>query len=136
MPRGSAKNLGRLVYVAPYLCRGRSPPYSYNTKYTSLPRVFDTPSSHSNFNSNSKKNKRFFVKKLFYISVWNLNWNWNWDESWNDLRECQKLWGCLCILHRTYTGGFAPPITTMQNTQALPEFLTLHQVIPTSIPIL
>ena len=48
-------------------------------------------------------------KKLFYFLVWNLNWNWNWDGSWNDLRECQKLWGGLCILYRTYTGGEAPP---------------------------
>ena len=32
-------------------------------------------------------------------------------------------------------GGEASPITTIQNTQASPEFLTLPQVIPTSIPI-
>ena len=32
-------------------------------------------------------------------------------------------------------GGFVAPITTIQNTQASPEFLTLPQVIPTSIPI-
>ena len=32
------------------------PPYNYNTKYISPPRVFDTPSSHSNFNSNSRSN--------------------------------------------------------------------------------
>ena len=53
-------------------------------------------------------------KRLFYFSIRNLNWNWNrnWDGSWNDLRECQKLWGGLCILYRTYTGGEAPPITT------------------------
>ena len=76
-------------------------------------------------------------KKLFYFLVWNLNWNWNWnwDGSWNDLRECQKLWGGLCILYRTYTGGEAPSIIIIQNTQASPEFLTLPQVIPTSIPI-
>ena len=30
------------------------PPDNYNTKYTSLPRVLGTPSSHSNFNSNFK----------------------------------------------------------------------------------
>ena len=30
-------------------------------------------------------------------------------------------------------GAEPPPITTMQNTQASPEFLTLPQVIPTSI---
>ena len=57
------------------------------------------------------------------------------ELSWNELRDCQKLWGCLCILYRTYTGGEAPPITTIQNTQAAPECLTLPQVIPTSIPI-
>ena len=49
-----------------------------------------------------EKNKTFLVWNL------NWNWNWNWDGSWNDLRECQKLWGGLCILHRTYTGGEAP----------------------------
>ena len=76
-------------------------------------------------------------KKLFYFSIWNLNWNWNWnwDGSWNDLRECQKLWGGLCILCRTYRLILRPPITTIQNAQAFPELLTLPQVIPTSIPI-
>ena len=44
--------------------------------------------------------------------------NRDWDWSWNDLRECQKLWGGLCILYRTYTVGEAPPLTTIQNTQA------------------
>ena len=44
------------MYFVPYLYRGRSPLYHYNTKCTSLPRVFGTPSSHSNFNSNSKAN--------------------------------------------------------------------------------
>ena len=42
-------------------------------------------------------------------------------------------------MYRTYTGGERPRITTIQNTQANglnPEFLTLPQVIPTSIPIL
>ena len=74
-------------------------------------------------------------KKLFYFLVWNLNWNcnWNWDGSWSDLRESQKLWGGLCILSRTYTGGEAPPITAIQNTQAPPEFLTLPQIIPTAL---
>ena len=61
--------------------------------------------------------------------------NWDWDWSWNDLRECQKLWGGLCILYCSYRGGFAPRISTVQNTQAPPEFLTLPQVIPTSTPI-
>ena len=72
-------------------------------------------------------------KKLFYFLVWNLNWNWNWnwDGSWNDLRECQKLWGGLCILYCSYRGGFAPCISTVQNTQASPDFLTLPQFIPT-----
>ena len=32
-------------------------------------------------------------------------------------------------------GGFAPRIGTVQNTPAPPKFLTLPQVIPTSIPI-
>ena len=32
-------------------------------------------------------------------------------------------------------GGFAPRISTVQNTQTSPEFLTLPQVISTSIPI-
>ena len=53
---GVSKTLGWPVYVAPYLYGGQSPPYNYNAKYTSLPRVFDTPSSHSNFNSNSNPN--------------------------------------------------------------------------------
>ena len=74
---------------------------------------------------------------IIYLLVWNLNWNWiwNWDGSWNDLRECQKLWGGLCILYRTYTGGEVPFIIIIQNRKASPEFLTLPQVIPTSIPI-
>ena len=38
-------------------------------------------------------------------------------------------------MYRSYTGGEAPPITTIQNTQAPPEFLTLPQFIPTLIPI-
>ena len=38
-------------------------------------------------------------------------------------------------MYHTYTGGEAPSITIMQNTQASPEFLTLPQVIPTSILI-
>ena len=29
------------MYFVPYLYGGRSPPYNYNTKYTSPPRVFD-----------------------------------------------------------------------------------------------
>ena len=74
-------------------------------------------------------------KKLFYFLVWHLSWNWNWDGSWNDLRERPKLWGGFGILYYNYTGGFAPPITSIQNAQASPEFLTLPQVIPTSIPI-
>ena len=51
------------------------------------------------------------------------------------MRECEKLWGGLCILYHTYTGGEAPPLTSIHNTQASPDFLTLPQVIPTSIPI-
>ena len=38
-------------------------------------------------------------------------------------------------MYRTYTGGEAPPITTIKSTQAAPEILTLPQVTPTSIPI-
>ena len=44
------------------------------------------------------------------------------------MRECQKLWGGLCMLYHAYTGGEAPPIIAIQNTQAPSEFLT------TSIP--
>ena len=66
-------------------------------------------------------------KNIFILLVWNSNWNWNWDGSWNDLRECQKLWGGLCILHRTYNGSEAPPITIMQNTQLCNTSLQLHQ---------
>ena len=40
-------------------------------------------------------------------------------------------------MYRTYTGGEAPPIRTIQNTQAPPEFfskfLTLPQIISTSL---
>ena len=64
-------------------------------------------------------------KKMFFIFLfWNLDWNWNWswDWSWNDLRECQKLSGGLCVLYRTYTGSEAPPITAIQNTQAPQSF--------------
>ena len=49
------------------------PPYTYNTKYTGPPRVFDTPSSHSNFNpnsnsnSNSNLNSKLKNKKVFLI---------------------------------------------------------------------
>ena len=76
---GVSKTLGRLVYFVPYLYGGRSPPYNYNTKYTSLPRVFDTPSSHSNFNpnpnSNSNLNSNIFVlifrRPTFLVrSIW------------------------------------------------------------------
>ena len=51
------------------------------------------------------------------------------------MRECQKLWGGLCILQFHFRGGYAPWKRTVQNTQAPPEFLTLPQVIPTSMPI-
>ena len=34
--------------------------------------------------------------------------DWNWNLSWNDLRECPKLWGGLCILYGSSRGGFAP----------------------------
>ena len=65
---GVSKTLGRLVYFVPYLYRGRSPLYNYNTKYTSLPRVSDTPSSHSNFhpNSNSNSNSKLNFRKPRY----------------------------------------------------------------------
>ena len=40
-------------------------------------------------------------------------------------------------MYRTYTGGEAPPIRTIQNAQAPPEFfskfLTLPQIISTSL---
>ena len=57
------------MYFVPYLYGGRSPPYTYNTKYTGPPRVFDTPSSHSNFNpnSNSNFNSKLKNKKVFLI---------------------------------------------------------------------
>ena len=42
------KTLGGPVHFVPYLYGGRSPPYTYNTKYTSPLRFFDTPSIHSN----------------------------------------------------------------------------------------
>ena len=53
MTWGSVKNSGEACVFCTVLYGGQSPPYNYNTKYTSLPRVFDTPSSHSNFNSDS-----------------------------------------------------------------------------------
>ena len=38
---GGSKTLGMLVYFVPYLLyKGRSPPYNYNAKYTSLPESF------------------------------------------------------------------------------------------------
>ena len=47
------------------------PPFNYNAKYTSIPRVFDTPLSHSNFhpnsNSNSNLNSKPKNKKVFQI---------------------------------------------------------------------
>ena len=46
-----------------------------------------------------------------------------WMNQWLP-QLCQKLWGGLCILPGSYRGGFAPHISTMQNTQAPPEFLT------------
>ena len=44
--------------------------------------------------------------------------------SWNELRECQKIWGGLCILYCNYRGGFAPRMSAVQNTQAPSEFMT------------
>ena len=38
------------------------------------------------------------------------------------------------MLHRTYTGGEAPPLPTIQNAQGPSEFLTLPQFIPTFEP--
>ena len=75
------------------------------------------------------KNKRIFFISLFCNLNW--NWNWNWDSNWNELRECQKFGGGLWILFRTYMGGEAHPVTTIQNTQAPSDFLTLPQFIPT-----
>ena len=40
-----------------------------------------------------------------FLWIWNLDWDWNWNGSWNDLRECQKLWGGLCVLQYSYGGG-------------------------------
>ena len=49
------------------------------------------------------------------------------------MRECQKIWGGMCILYYNYRGGFARCISTVQNTQASPEILPLPQIIPTSL---
>ena len=57
------------MYFVLYSYGGRSPPYNYNTKYTSLPRVFDTPSSHSNFNPNSNSNSNLNSKKKVKIQT-------------------------------------------------------------------
>ena len=53
---GVSKTLGRLACFALQLEGGLRPRYKYGAKYTNLPRVFVTPSSHSNFNSNSNPN--------------------------------------------------------------------------------
>ena len=54
-----SKTLRGLVYFVPYLYGGRSPPYNFNTKYTSPLRVFD------NFNFKAKTIGTFnFSKKL------------------------------------------------------------------------
>ena len=51
------------------------------------------------------------------------------------MREFQKFCQSLRDLHRPFPGGEAPSKMKSQNTQALPEFLRLPQVIPTSMPI-
>ena len=61
-----SKSLMGLVYFVRYLYGGRSPTYNYNTKYTSTPRVFDTPSSYSNFNPNPNSNSNLH-SKIKYI---------------------------------------------------------------------
>ena len=41
--------------------------------------------------------------------------------SWNDLRECQKLWGGLCILYCSYRGGLRPPYKYGTKYASLPR---------------
>ena len=62
---GVSKSLGRCVFCT-VLIRGAKHPHNYNAKYTSLPRAFDNPSSHSNFhpNSNSNLNSKLKDKKV------------------------------------------------------------------------
>ena len=70
--RGSVKNSGKAcVFCIVVIKGGLCPLYKYGTKYTSLPRVFDTPSSHSNFhpNSNSNLNSKLKNKKCKLISI-------------------------------------------------------------------
>ena len=66
----SVKNSEEARVFCTVLIRTAKPPSNYNTKYTSLPRVFDTPSSHSNFNPNpnSKLNSNIKNKKILYFS--------------------------------------------------------------------
>ena len=54
----SVKNSGEacVFCIVLIVIGGASPPYKYGAECTSLPRVFDTPSSHSNFDSNSNPN--------------------------------------------------------------------------------
>ena len=120
-----------------------APPYKYGTKYTSLTRVLGTPSSHSNFNSNFKNvTHNCTTYKLqsslhlcaipFWREVCNYvvhfwNWLWNWSWSWNDLRECQKLSGSLCILRSSYCGGLRPLIMTRDRSERIGEYLFLFQ---------
>ena len=47
--------------------------YKYGTKYTSPPRVFDTPSSHSKFDSNSKWQENVFFLFLVVTFVRSLS---------------------------------------------------------------
>ena len=52
MTGGSVQNSMEACVLCIIVIRGLRPPYKYSAKYTSLPRVFDTPSCHSNFNPN------------------------------------------------------------------------------------
>ena len=93
---GVSKTLGRLVYFVPYLYRGRSPLYNYNTKYTSLPRFFDTPSIHSNLLQMLQKKKNFYntskVDLSLKTSCWIVPYTYLYGKSkcypWEGRRNC------------------------------------------------
>ena len=120
---------------------GLRPPYKYGAKYISLPRVFDTPSSHSNFhpnsNSNSNLNSKLKNKKVFYVFIleFRLELELELGLKLEWLEGVSKTLRRLVYFVPYLYGGRSPPITTIQHTQASPEFSTLPQVIPTSIPV-
>ena len=68
MTWGSVENSGGACVFCIVVKGGLRPPYRYGTKYTGPPRVFDTPSSHSNFNpnSNSNFNSKLKNKTIFF----------------------------------------------------------------------